>query len=616
MTDMLGPRPPAQKLEITDFAERIALRDGYLMVINDEAHHTHDEESEWNQVIRGLHTRTPLGAQLDFSATPRFQKGAIFPWTVIDYPLKQAILDGIVKRPMKGVAKIEEAKSDIASVRYKAHLTAGVERWREYREQLEPLKKKPILFLMLNDTGEADEVGDWLRTKYPSEFGGDKTLVIHTDKSGEISKKELEAARKAAREVDDGASPINVIVSVLMLREGWDVQNVTVVVGLRPYTAKANILPEQTIGRGLRLMFRELPIGYAERVDIIGNKAFLDFVEDLEKIEELKLDTFELGKDKLQIVTILPLAEKAQFDIGLPVLTPTLVRKKSLADEIAALNVMDFDCPVLPFKAGDRAEQTFLYEGYDIITLQKEIEREYVMPEPQTAQEVIGYYARRIAQEVKLPSQFAALAPQVREFFEHKAFGKSVDLDAPEVVKAMSSNVAHYVCVKTFRKALLGAAIAKQEPQLLSPDRMLSSTQPFPWSRPIYEARRCVFNLVACDNDFEKAFAKFLDLADDVKVLAKLPEVFGFAIDYTDGAGNLRAYYPDFVAIDAQGTNWLLKTKGQETEETKHKDNAATLWCENVSQLTSKAWKYLKVPQEEFERLHPETLADLGFAPN
>ena len=41
-----------------------------------------------------------------------------------------------------------------------------------------------------------------------------------------------------------------------MLREGWDVQNVTVVVGLRPYSAKANILPEQTIGRGLRLMFR------------------------------------------------------------------------------------------------------------------------------------------------------------------------------------------------------------------------------------------------------------------------------------------------------------------------------------------------------------------------
>ena len=58
-----------------------------------------------------------------------------------------------------------------------------------------------------------------------------------------------------------------------------------------------------------------------------------------------------------------------------------------------------------------QAEKTFKYEGYDIITLQKEIERDYVIPEPQTAQEIIGYYSRRIAQEVKLPSQFAALAP-------------------------------------------------------------------------------------------------------------------------------------------------------------------------------------------------------------
>ena len=40
----------------------------------------------------------------------------------------------------------------------------------------------------------------------------------------------------------------------MMLREGWDVHNVSVVLGLRPFTAKAEILPEQVIGRGLRLM--------------------------------------------------------------------------------------------------------------------------------------------------------------------------------------------------------------------------------------------------------------------------------------------------------------------------------------------------------------------------
>lgn len=610
MTDMLGSKPPANKLEMADFSERIGLRDGNLMVINDEAHHTHDEESEWNNVIRNLHEKTSINVQLDFSATPRFQKGAIFPWTIFDYPLKQAIMDGIVKRPMKGVANIQEAKSSIANVKYKAYLTAGVERWREYKQQLEPFKKKPILFVMLNDTDEADDVGDWLRTKYPSEFGGEKTLVIHTDKSGEISKKELDKARKTARDVDDGTSPVNVIVSVLMLREGWDVQNVTVVVGLRPYTAKANILPEQTIGRGLRLMFRDMPGNYMERVDIIGNKAFLEFVEALEKDEELQIGTFQIGKDKLQILTIFPTPDKMEFDIGVPVLTPSLVRKNSLAEEIAGLDVMAFNCPVLPFKTGDQTEKTFKYEGFDIITLKKEIERDYIIPEPQTAQEVIGYYSRRIAQEVKLPSQFAVLAPKVRDFFENKAFGKTVSLDEQATIKAMSSNIAHYVCVKTFKKALNNIAIAEQEPRLLEPSRLLSSVNPFPWSRQVYEGSRCVLNLVPCDNEFEKTFAKFLDKAEDVKAFTKLPQVFGFAIEYTDG-GNFRSYYPDFIAIDNEGINWILETKGMETEEVKHKDHAAIMWCENASSLTGKTWKYLKVPQKEFERLQPDRLADL-----
>src|SRR6266700_1259494 len=98
------------------------------------------------------------------------------------------MLDCIVKRPVIGVADFEEASSDVASVRYRVYLTAGVERWREYREQLAPMSKKPVLFIMMNTTEEAEDVGDWLRKTYPYEFGGDnRALVIHTDKSGEIS---------------------------------------------------------------------------------------------------------------------------------------------------------------------------------------------------------------------------------------------------------------------------------------------------------------------------------------------------------------------------------------------------------------------------------------------
>ena len=619
MTAVLGPKPPINKMEMEDFDVRIAARRSPCLVINDEAHHTHDEESEWNKVIRRLHSSfgQGLAGQLDFSATPRYSKGALFTWTVYDYPLKQAIIDGIVKRPVKGIAAgIRERPSDVASTRYQAYLTAGVERWREYRDQLAPLNKKPILFVMMNDTAEADDVGDYLRAKYPAEFGGDKLQVIHTDRTGEVSKKDLDKARRVVREVDDPDNPVNAIVSVLMLREGWDVQNVSVVVGLRPYTSKANILPEQTIGRGLRLMFRGLATDYVERVDVIGNKPFIAFVEQLERDEDLELDTFTIGKESLVIVSIFPDPGKMDRDITVPVLSPILARKKTLAEEIAALDVSSMDCPVLPRKEGDAAAQTFRYEGYDIITLQKLIERDYTIPEPQTAQEVVSYYAKRIAHDVKLPSQFAALVPKVREFLEARAFGEPVHLDDPAIVKAISSNVAQYVTVKTFISALRGLLVEELTPRLEHAGRRLSETPPFPYSRSTLAASKTVFNLVACENEFERRFAQFLQDAPDVAAFAKLPSQFGFAIEYTDAASNLRYYEPDFVVLLQDETRYLVETKGREDIDVAHKDRAAQIWCENATLLTGTEWRYLKVPQKDFDELHPEGFAELNvFAP-
>lgn len=614
MAAVLGPKPASSKQPVEDFDERIVRRGGPIVVLNDEAHHTHDEESEWNKFIRHLGGEVPggLSAQLDFSATPRHTKGELFSWTVYDYPLKKAIIDRVVKSPLKGIAKgITEQRSDIASTRYQAYLAAGVERWKEYRDQLKPLGKRPVLFVMLNSTDEADEVGDWLKKKYPPEFGGEKLLIIHTDKSGEVSKKDVDDARQIARQVDMESSPVNCIVSVLMLREGWDVQNVTVIVGLRPYSAKANILPEQTVGRGLRLMFHGANAGYVERVDVIGNKTFIEFVEQLEREEDLQLETFDVGKDKVVIVTIEPDKKKKDKDIRVPVLSPILTRKKSLAEEISELDVNGFDCPTLPRKQDDAVAKSFRYEGYDLITLQKLIEREYTIPEPQTAEEVIGYYARRIAQEVKLPSQFSVLVPKVREFLEHKAFGAKVELSDPAMVKAVGSNVAQYVTVKTFVEALRKIAVSELEPQLLDAGRALSETPAFPWSRPTMAARKCVFNLVPCDNEFEKEFARFLERAEDVSRFAKLPEQFGFAIEYTDSKSNLRYYEPDFVALTKDGTHHIVETKGLEDVNVVNKDRAAKLWCENTTRLTSKPWQYLKVLQTEFTRLQPTTFSDL-----
>jgi len=612
MTAVLGPRPPTKKLELSNFRDRIAMRDGYLMVLNDEAHHTHDEENEWNNVIRALNERTPLNAQLDFSATPRLRNGTLFPWIISDYPLKQAIVDQIVKRPMRGLARVQEARSAHASIRYEGWLVAGVERWKEYVEQLRPTGKTPILFIMMSSTEEADDVADWLKRTYPEDLGGDRTLVIHTNTSGEITKpQDLELARRLARDVDAETSNVGAIVSVMMLREGWDVQNVTVVVGLRPFTARANILPEQAIGRGLRLMFRGEGTGYQERVDIIGNDKFLEFVDELEKIEEIKFGTFDPKKDRLSILTIAPLAERSAFDIGIPILSPVLVRKKTIAEEIAVPDVMTFELPAFTIHLRDADEKTFTYEGFDIVTDAKEIERQYAIPEPQTAQEVIGFYARRIAEELKLPSQFAAIAPKVREFFERRFFGEIVDLEDQKVIRFMATPLVQHLTVKCFAKELRAVVIAEVEPQVIAPARPLSACVPFPWSQATYEAKKTVFNFVACDNTYESSFARFLDNAPDVVAFAKLPMRFGFAIEYLDDGGNLRLYHPDWAARASDGVMYLMETKGYVGVEVPLKDRAATIWCENAIALTGVTWRYRRINQGEFTKLAPTRLSDL-----
>src|SRR5207237_5044014 len=106
---------------------------------------------------------------------------------------------------------------------------------------------------------------------------------------------------------------------------------------------------------------------------------------------------------------------------------PALMRKHTISEEIKEIDVMAFKTPTLPVKPGDKAEETFTYEGYDILTAEKLVEKQYTIPEPQTSAEIIGYYAKVIAGELKLPSQFATLAPKVGEVFMYKAFGPEVD---------------------------------------------------------------------------------------------------------------------------------------------------------------------------------------------
>ncbi|MGI9035186.1 MAG: DEAD/DEAH box helicase [Pyrinomonadaceae bacterium] len=526
--DLLGSTPPANLQPTEKFIERI-IRRGNCLVINDEAHHTNDDAVVWNETIANLHDKIGtrgLSAELDFSATPRQPDGTLFSWTIYDYPLKQAIIDNIVKRPLKGVPHgIAEINSDKASVRFEAYLVAAVERWLEYVEQLKDLRKKPLLFLMLGSTTEADDAAAWMRVKYPNYFEGEKLLIIHTKTNGEITQKDLETARVAAREVDDDSSPINCIVSVLMLREGWDVNNVTVVAGLRAYSSKANILPEQAIGRGLRKMFRGLG-DYKENFDIIGNSNFMQIVEDLEKQEGIKLDSFDYGskKSRLKIQTIEVIADRIKdYDIAIPVLTPRIERIKEIRQIIEDLDIGKIMLSVpLSLDTDSKVVDSFTYEGRDVISNEVIIEREYDMPKAQTSGEVIAYYSQVISSGLKLPAHFSTLAPKIEQLLREKIFGKNVVLDSPPVIRALNESRVLLLTEKVFLKLLRPQIIEDKAPNLSEESSLLSETPPFPYSGKVCEAKKTLFNLTPCGNDFEQSFAKFLDDAPDIKTFANL----------------------------------------------------------------------------------------------
>ena len=145
----------------------------------------------------------------------------------------------------------------------------------------------------------------------------------------------------------------------------------------------------------------------------------------------------------------------------------------------------------------------FFIEGKDILTLEKLFERRYTLKTPQTSQEVVSYYAQMIAQELKLPSQFAALAPKVRDFLKCVAFGQEVDLDSPEILEAISRPLTQVVTMKVFLDGLRHTLVQDQVPELESEGRWLSSVDPFPWSQEAPECSKTVFNKVPCDNKFE-----------------------------------------------------------------------------------------------------------------
>ncbi len=618
MTAVMGP-PVRGDATVTGEALRdLVLRHGELMVINDEGHHLHTDDLEWHKVIVGLHDELQgrghpgLACQLDFTATPKHQNGALFQEIIVDYPIAQAVDDGIVKRPILGeLSGVIEQQSERASVKYRDRLTAGIQKWREFWQRFQQTGKKPVLFIMTEDTDSADDIAEWLEQQ--KDFAG-HVLNIHTNRTGQIAETKsnvplIDQLRDAARKVDSDDNPYRAIVSVLMLREGWDVRNVVVIVPLRPYTAKAQILPEQTLGRGLRRM--TLPAsGTDEQVIVIEHEAFKPFWKNELEEEGLEVEWVPVETLRPSFQPIYVDKTRLNYDIEAPLLSPALVLSTGALQDFSLDDIRPRS--ISPPQPRLLKEDTLGYTGIEMLTLRvverQEIERDF----PADPVGYISVMCNLIERECHLTGQFHRLAGLVKEYTETILFGIPFSMEEEYVLVRLNKPDAKAAIFGAFVEAIRARAVQQQVVRPTGDVLRFSTTPGYEWSRTTYAGQKTIFNLVACDNQFEADFAAFLDRSSDVVAYAKNNLYSHFSLDYQNSEGAIRYYYPDFIVRLVSGECWLIETKGIEDIEVARKDARATQWCKDASQVSGAPWHYIKVPFEVFSKSTATSFTELA----
>ena len=599
-----------------------------LIVINDEAHHIHNPKMAWFKSIQDINNgliqkNKKISLQIDLTATPRHDKGGIFVQTVCDYPLVEAIRQEVVKNPVApdeaSRAKLIEKQSALFTERYEDFINLGVAEWRKTYKKLKPTGKKSILFIMTDDTTNCDDVQEYLEKTYPDLKGA--ILTIHTNKSGEISEKvtgknkeELEKLRRQANEIDSNESPFKVIVSVLMLKEGWDVKNVTTIVGLRPFNSPSNILPEQTIGRGLRRMFFGQD-NVEEYVSIIGTPAFMEFVESI-KTEGVDLEKRSMYETSKPIApTVVEIDNKnskkdiSKLDIELPILTPRIQREyKNLAD----LNVAKFQfkkIKVKQFSEEEKKEITFKAvidnQQHHTTILDSNIEPNY--------QSAIGFFAQAIMKELRLFGCYDILFGKVKEFVSDYLFTEKIDLEDLNILKNLSEIEATKTIRETFKKEINNLTVRDVGDAEIKNYIKISDSQPFVVNDQAYLLpKKSVFNKIVGDSQFELEFADFLERCDDIISFAKNYSQINFRIDYRNADNSISYYIPDFFVKVDDKTIYIIETKGREDLDDLAKIKRLKQWREDANERQKKIkYETLYVKQEKWEKYKPRDFKEL-----
>ncbi len=649
-----------------------------LMVMNDEAHHIHEnkvygeiKEVEWQKSLNKIaEGKGDKFIQVDFSATPYDVTGSgqkrlkhYFPHIIVDFDLKTAIRRGLVKTIAIDKRKeFTDLALDYNAVRegnkviglsdgQKLMIRAGLNKLKilensfiEFTKDKDGVSNKhPKMLIMCEDKSVSPLVEQFIKDEG---FSDDDVLRVDTGKKGEVPESEWLTLKQKLFNIDKHKSP-KVIVSVLMLREGFDVSNICVIVPLRSTTAP--ILLEQTIGRGLRLMWREPeyaeikqdnihrllvekrePNNYLDLLTIIEHPAFVQFYDDL--LAEGLIGEIENeleGKDVLgDILKVGLKANYKDYDLFWPLIIKES-EEELVNGEVGIEKLEPFTIyPLEDLKKFFQKEgEFFVSEELTVKTRFGEYNVDANLFQSQSYNEylekILNVVVNRMAKVgVRKTKTFPVMqinnlevVKVIDKYIRTKLFKVFFDpfVDNNWKVLLLKNGVVTQHIVMEIAKVIIEmqknveVSEAKIEKRYFSEVSELRVREKYSLeiAKTIYERLPYPSN----KGGFEKALLEYADSDGKVEAIMKVNEYYhNFAnITYIRTDGFLSLYYPDFIVKTADKI-YLIETKSDKDlndPNVKQKQLATLDWIKRINQLRledrmDREWEYILLGETHF----------------
>ena len=653
-----------------------------LMVINDEAHHIHEnkvygeiKEVEWQKSLNRIaKDKNERFIQVDFSATPYDVTGSgqkrikhYFPHIIVDFDLKNAIRKGLVKTIAIDKRKeLTDMALDYNAIRegnkviglsdgQKLMIRAGLNKLRILENSFVDFTKDkngvsdkyPKMLIMCEDKSVSPLVESFIREEG---FSEEDVLRVDTGKKGEIPEKEWLTLKQKLFNIDKHKNP-KVIVSVLMLREGFDVSNICVIVPLR--STAAPILLEQTIGRGLRLMWRDpeffdikqdnikrllvekkAPNNYLDLLTIIEHPSFVQFYDDLLAeglLGELDHDPTDKEGVLGDIIKVGLKSNYKEYDLYWPIIIKESEEELAVGevgieklDSFSAFPLEDLQ------KFFQKEGESFVSEEMTVKTRFGEYSVDASLFKSQSYNEylekilnvVVNRMARVSARKTKtfpvMQVNNLEVVKVIDKYIKTKLFGKAFNpfFENNWKVLLMKNGIVTEHIVKEISKAIIEmqnsveVSEAKIEKRYFSevPDLRMRENYSLEIAKTIYERLPYPSN----KGGFEKALLEYADADSGVEAIMKVNEYFhNFAnIIYIRMDGFLSLYYPDFIVKTADKI-YFIETKSDKDlndPNVKQKQLATLDFISRINKLNkedrmNRAWEYILLGENNFYSL-------------